>query len=425
VATLLLGTMGTWGDLFPIIGLAKGLTWEGHSVRIASSPSYRELVEDEEIAFVGIGPPLGFAEYAAEPKIMDGRMGGFAGFSYLFRHFIFPNLDRYVSDLREALVGVDLLFAHPALIAAPIAAEVNDVRLGTISVFPGLIPTVHASALPTRLSAAPGAMGRTVNKASWAAGKLNMRRLFDPPVNQARRQVGLLPISDSFFVPLSGAGGPYLVLSSPAVIEHPADWPEQIELTGFINWDRPRSWEASDELLQFLNEPDPIVLITLGASSSLDPQNFYRDAVGAARDAGYRTLVLTGPTPTPLDESSGDDRTLYIRFAPLSLVASQCHTAIHHGGVGTTIELLQTGLPQLVVPRGFDQPQTASRMTKLGVARSLAWRRANQRHLHRELVALMEQHHYRQTAVELQAQLAKEDGVGRTVEAVNRAITES
>jgi sterol 3beta-glucosyltransferase len=398
----------------------KGLTREGHSVRIASSPTYRKLVEAEEIAFVGAGPTLGFAEYDAEPKIMDGRLGGFAGFSYLFKHFIFPNLDRYVLDLREALVGVDMLFAHPALIGAPIAAEANGVRLATISVFPGLIPTVHASALPTRLSAAPGAMGRAVNRASWAAGKMNMRRLFDPPINRARQQVGLSPSSDSFFAPLS-TGGPYLVLSSPAVIERPADWPAQVELTGFINWDRPSSWEMPDELLRFLNEPDPIVLITLAARSSLDPQNFYDEAIGAARDAGYRTLVLTGPIPTPL-EPSGDDRTLSLLFAPLSLVAPNCNAAIHHGGAGTTIELLEAGLPQLIVPRGFDQPQTASRMTKLGLARSLTWRLANQRRLHREFVALIGQDHYRQRAVELQAQLAKEDGLGRAIEAVNRAL---
>jgi rhamnosyltransferase subunit B len=419
VATILLGTTGTWGDLFPIIGLAKGLTTEGHSVQIASSPTYRDLVEGEDIAFVGIGPSLGFAEYAAEPKIMDGRMGGFAGFSYLFKRFIFPNLDRYVSDLREVLDGVDLLLAHPGLIAAPIAAETSGVRLGTVSVFPGLIPTAYTSALSMRLSA-PGAVGRAVNKASWAAGKLNMRRLFDPPVNRARRRVGLSPISDSFFAPLS-AGGPYLVLSSPAVIERPADWPEQVELMGFINWDRPSSWAAPVELDRFLNAPDPAALITLGTSSSLDPQNFYRDAVGAAHEAGYRALVLTGPTPSPL-EMSDDGRTLIVPFAPLSLAASHCHAAIHHGGVGTTVELLQAGLPQLMVPRGFDQPQTALRMTKLGVARSLPWREANQGRLHREFVALLEQANYRQRAVELQTQIANEDGLRRAIEAVNRAV---
>ena len=247
-----------------------------------------------------------------------------------------------------------------------------------------------------------------------------MRRLFDPPVNGARRRVSLSNISDSFFAPLSAAG-PYLVLSSPAVIDHLADWPEQVELTGFINWDRPSSWEAPVELDRFLNAPDPTVLITLGASSSLDPQNFYRDAVGAVHEAGYRALVLTGPTPAPLDVSD-DDRTLIVSFAPLSLVVSQCHAAIHHGGVGTTVELLQAGLPQLIVPRGFDQPQTAFRMTKLGVARSLPWRKANQGRLHREFVALFEQDRYLQRAVELQTQIAKEDGLRRVIEAVNRAV---
>jgi len=90
--------------------------------------------------------------------------------------------------------------------------------------------------------------------------------------------------------------------------------------------------------------------------------------------------------------------------------------------VGTTIELLEAGLPQLIVPRGFDQPQTASRMTKLGVARSLTWRLANKHRLHREFVALIGQDHYRRRAVELQTQLAREDGLGRAIEAVNRAV---
>ena len=352
---------------------------------------------------------------------MDGRMGGFAGFSYLFKRFILPSLDRHVSDLCKVLRGVDLLLAHPGVIAAPIAAEASGVALGTVSVFPGLIPTAYTSALPTQLSAAPGTVGRAVNKASWAAGKLNMRRLFDQPVNGARRAVGLSPISDSFFAPLC-AGGPYLVLSSPAVIERPADWPEQVELTGFINWDRPSSWEAPVELHPFLNATDPMVLITLGASSSLDPQSFYGDAVDAVHEAGHRALVLTGPLQTPL-EMDDDRRTLCLPFAPLSLVASHCHAAIHHGGVGTTVELLQAGLPQLIVPRGFDQPQTALRMTKLGVARTLPWRKANQGRLHREFVALLdEQGHYRQKALELQTHIAKEDGLGRTIDAVNRAV---
>jgi hypothetical protein len=41
-----------------------------------------------------------------------------------------------VDDLAGAIRGVDLLLAHPALIAAPIAAEHMAVRWATVSVFP-------------------------------------------------------------------------------------------------------------------------------------------------------------------------------------------------------------------------------------------------------------------------------------------------
>ena len=88
----------------------------------------------------GIGPAWGFSDYARDPKILSGRLGGFVGFARPFRRCVFPALDRYVDELAASIRDVDLLLAHPALIAAPVAAEHVGVRWGTISVFPGLIP---------------------------------------------------------------------------------------------------------------------------------------------------------------------------------------------------------------------------------------------------------------------------------------------
>jgi len=41
---------------------------------------------------------------------------------------------------------------------------------------------------------------------------------------------------------------------------------------------------------------------------------------------------------------------------------------VHHGGIGTTHEALRAGVPMLVVPHGFDQPDNAARVRRLGVA---------------------------------------------------------
>jgi hypothetical protein len=46
---------------------------------------------------------LGFSDYASDPKILSGRLGGFAGFAHLFPRFIFPALDRYVDDLAASI----------------------------------------------------------------------------------------------------------------------------------------------------------------------------------------------------------------------------------------------------------------------------------------------------------------------------------
>jgi rhamnosyltransferase subunit B len=386
-------------------------------VRVAASPAYDELVRAEGLEFSGIGPAWGFSDYARDPKILSGRLGGFAGFARLFRRFIFPALDRYVDDLSASIGGVDLLLAHPALIATPIAAEHMRVRWGTISVFPGLIPTAHAPPAPTRVSLGSGAAGRAIHRAAWRTARFNMARLFDRPVNQARRRLGLPAVSDAFFAPVD-SGCPYLVMASPAVIDRPADWPQNVTLTGFVTWDRASSFRNPDGLDKFLSAADPPVLVTLGASSSLDPHDFYRHAAEAVTSLGHRALALTGPTPSAV-ELPVDPRIFNTTFAALSQVAARCHAAIHHGGVGTTVGLLMSGLPQVVVPRGFDQPQTAQRVTRLGVARTLPWRRESTQRLTRELSTLLGDDRYRRNALAVQARLTSEDGLSETVRMVD------
>jgi rhamnosyltransferase subunit B len=419
-ATVVLATMGSWGDIFPVIGLAKGMRDAALDVRVAASPAYDELVTGEGLNFSGIGPPLGFSDYANDPKILSGRLGGFAGFAHLFRRFIFPALDRYVDDLAGAIGGADLVLAHPALVAAPVAAESVGVPWATISVFPGLIPTAYAPPAPTRVELGAGSVGRASHRAAWSVARFNMARLFDGPVNRSRRRLGLEAVSDCFFAPVE-SGRPYLVMASPAVIERPVDWPSNVKLTGNVTWDRVSSFPDPPGLEEFVSAGDPPVLVTLGASSSLDPQHFYRHAVEAGAGLGHRALVLTGPTPGPV-ELPDDPRVFSTSFAPLSGIAHRSLAAIHHGGVGTTVELLSAGLPQLIVPRAFDQPQTAIRMRRLGVARTLPWARASSGRLADELRALLIDRAYRDAAIAIRDRLAEEDGLRNAIAAVDSVL---
>jgi len=412
--------MGSWGDLFPTIGLAKAVAARGHAVRVATTSAYASFVKDEGLPFVPAGPRFGPEEFAADPAILDGRQGGYAGFLHLFRTVVFPNLISWVEDLRRSLEGADLLVSHPTVLASPIAAELAGARWVTFSVFPGLIPSVRTLPGPTPARLPGGFAGRAICRSAWRTARWNIRRSFDPAADAARVVFGLPRARDSLFLPLE-SGNPYLVGASPRVLQAPPDWPPNIQLTGFFAWDTPRTYSAPEGLREFFEAGPAPILITLGGSSAVDPQQFYSHAVAATRRLGHRALVLTGPTPEPirLDSSPG---TYVLPFAPLSQTGPSCLAAIHHGGIGTTVGLLAAGLPQLIVPRGFDQPQTALRMSRLGVATITPWPRASATTLERGLAHLLSTDGYRHRALALATWLRQERGLDNAVGAIEQAL---
>jgi rhamnosyltransferase subunit B len=420
VSRLVLATMGSWGDLFPVIGLAKAAAARGHDVRVVTTSAYAALLEAEGLALAAAGPRFGPEEFAADPAILSGRRGGYAGFLHLFQTVVFPNLMSWVDDLRRALADADLLISHPTVLAAPIAAELTGTPWVTFSVFPGLVPSEWTLPGPSRLRLPSGRTGRAICRAAWRGARWNIRRSFDRPVNIARERHGLAPVRDALFLPVQ-SGNPYLVGASPTVVDRPPDWPSNIHLTGFFAWDTPRSYPVPDGLSQFMDSGGPPVLITLGGSSAVDPKQFYPDAVAAVRGLGHRALVLTGPTPEPVRLESGPDAHV-VRFAPLSQVAPACCAAVHHGGIGTTVAVLAAGLPQLIVPRGFDQPQTALRMRRLGVAETVPWTRASSGRLARGLTRLLTTDAYRERAVAIAAALAGERGLKTALDAVEQLL---
>ena len=56
-------------------------------------------------------------------------------------------------------------------------------------------------------------------------------------------------------------------------------------------------------------------------------------------------------------------------YVPFSRVLPRCAAMVHHGGVGSCAQGLAAGVPQLTMPLGFDQPDNATRLWRLGVGR--------------------------------------------------------
>ena len=81
---------------------------------------------------------------------------------------------------------------------------------------------------------------------------------------------------------------------SPSIIPHPADWPDNVHVTGYLFLDEQADWQPSSELKAFLEAGDPPVYIGFGSMAGRNPEQLARLILEALTKSGQRGLLLTG-----------------------------------------------------------------------------------------------------------------------------------
>jgi UDP:flavonoid glycosyltransferase YjiC (YdhE family) len=193
------------------------------------------------------------------------------------------------------------------------------------------------------------------------AGRLTVRHWW-APVRELRKEQGLNPHCDPVF---RDKFSPHLVLAlfSSRLANPQPDWPAQTVQPGFIWFDRQSHNPGLDtHLADFLAAGEPPIVFTQGSTAVHNPGNFFSVGSRAATILNRRA-VLVGAEPASDLISS---RILAVPYAPYSQVFPHAAVIVHQGGSGTTGQALRAGRPQLIVPYGWDQPDNAARIQRLG-----------------------------------------------------------
>ena len=108
---------------------------------------------------------------------------------------------------------------------------------------------------------------------------------------------------------------------------------------------------------------------------------FFTNAIEAARRLEHRALLVTGQDPAQYDASIAAAKlrpgTIKVmRYLPYSEAFPHAAVNVHQGGVGTLAQGLAAGRPQLITPVGFDQPDNARRVERLGLSKSIAFQKS-------------------------------------------------
>ena len=187
---------------------------------------------------------------------------------------------------------------------------------------------------------------------------------YRPFINDFRQRLGLPAYSAAkFYRTLRST--PMLSAYSPSIIPHPADWPENVHVTGYFFLDTQSDWQPSPDPAAFLDAGDPPVYIGFGSMAGSNPEQFAQLILEALAKSGQRGLLLTGwgglrPETVP-------ENVFVLDSAPHSWLFPRMAAVVHHGGAGTTAEGLRAGVPSVIVPFVLDQPFWGARVKALGL----------------------------------------------------------
>jgi rhamnosyltransferase subunit B len=196
---------------------------------------------------------------------------------------------------------------------------------------------------------------------------LILDRRIKEPLNALRATLGLAPVDR---VMHRWMHSPQLVIAFfPEWFAAPQpDWPPNTHAVGFPLWDADGATPLAAEAEEFLNAGAPPVIFTPG-SAGATMQKFFAESVKAAREMNLRAMLVTNypeQVPDDLPPSIG-----VFGYLPFSQVLPRAALLVYHGGVGTLAQGIKAGIPQLVVPHGYDQFDSGWRIEQLQLGRSI------------------------------------------------------
>lgn len=351
---VLLSTIGSRGDVQPLVALAIELRTRQHDVHLCVPPDFREWIETLGFRVTSLGPELrkltaGTPAPSVSAPVAPDRIRAM--------------VDESVATQFETLMPIarecDVILGATALqVAAPSVAE----KLGIPYVFAAYCPLVIPSplhcpiVLGMRGEATPGASAD--NAELWARDAQRFNETFGAALNARRASIGLAPVADvrshiltdQPWLAADRTLGPWPSRNGEAVFQ-PGAW--------IVDDDRP----LSAELDAFLTAGDPPVYFGFG--SIRGTENLSRTMIESARALGKRAIVSRGWADLELV----DDRPDCIAIAEVNQQAlfTRVAAVVHHGGAGTTAAAALAAVPQVVIPQMYDQTYWARRVAELGI----------------------------------------------------------
>jgi UDP:flavonoid glycosyltransferase YjiC (YdhE family) len=406
----LLCAVGSSGDVHPFVGLGHRLKQRGHRVTLITAGYFRKLAQDSGLEFYDTMPECDFHQLVNDPDLWHPTKGTKRVMQLAVRKSLEPTY-RAIEQLYEP--GTTRVVASSLAFGARVAQDKFDLPLISVHLSPVLFRSEFEGPRLPKLLLHRGP--RWFKRFQWwVADRCVIDPMICPWLNAFRKSLGLAPVQgifrDWWHSPLR-----VLAMFPEWFAAKQPDWPAQTVLTGFPLYSEEGVTPMSQELDQFLCSGPAPIAFTPG-SANIFGNKFFQAAADACQKLGKRGLLLTRfaeqiPKSLPQEVRHFD-------FAPFKELLPRCEALVHHGGIGSLSQAMAAGIPQVIMPMGFDQIDNAHRVWRLGAGDSLYPSAFEGHRLASTLENLLRNPRTARTCKELAHRISKEDSLARACDVI-------
>ena len=414
LAHVILCAIGSSGDVHPFVGLGRALRRRGYRVTVITAGYFRGLVEQAGLECVDPMPEMDFREMIRNPRIWHPLHGTRTIIDCAVRPLLEPV---YRSILDHQTPGHTLVCGSSLAFGARVAQEAQGIPLVSVHLSPMLFRSdFEGPRLPVLLVHRGPAWFRRLQ---WRLIDGVADRTICPWLNEFRGRFGLPPVRGVFREWMHSPLRLIAMFPEWFAPQQP-DWPPQTRLAGFPLYSEEGVVEPARDVVEFIDAGPPPLVFTPG-SANVYGGDFFQAAADACQRLGQRGLLLTRfPDQVP---ASLPDGVRHVDFVPFRWLLKRSALLVHHGGIGSMSQALAAGVPQVIMPMGFDQCDNAARVERLGVGKSLPMKRFHGPALAETIRGLLDDSAVAGRCRDVAARLADADSVEQACDEIEAAWT--
>lgn len=411
----ILAPLGSSGDVFPFIGVGRELRRRGYDVVLVTARHFRDAAKSAGLGFAEVLTEEEFHYATDNPDVWHplkgpGILCRWAAHTY---ERTYEQLDALYRPGQSALVE------HALAWGARTFDEHRGAPAMTLHLQPSVLrsdyeqPAAHPAFTLSRFP-------KPIKRFVWGVfDHLIIGPNAEPALNAWRSRLRLPPVRQPFRDWMHAPRGIVALFPDWFGARQP-DWHDDWYNTGFPLFDTPGEQPSDPELDAWIAEGEPPIVATPGTANQF-AERFFRAVIDAAERLNRRALLLTGferhlPTPLP-----GHVR--YRSFLPLSQWLPKAAAIVHHGGIGTSAQGLAAGIPHLVMPMAYDQPDHAARLRRLGVGHWVMPHHFSGKRVARRLQYLLEHQSVAERCRHWMKQIQRQDAIVETCDLLERMVS--